>query len=268
MESIVSYFALQGIDFWSLIKAGGILLLGALLISGLLRFIFGRKTLMGRAVSSSIAIIFIYLVMALITVLVPKLHWLLTPLPFATFSSDTISFLSLQGLPFTIVSEQLLSMIILAFLVNLLEIWLPKKGNILGWLFWKCVTVALGLLLHYLICWLFNKYLPTGIAAYAPVILLVILLVMLLTGALRFVVALILASVNPVIAGLYTFFFATLVGKQVTKAVLTTGILVGVVQLLHHFGVATLVLTSAALIAYIPFLLILVIVWYMVNRFL
>lgn len=268
MESIISYFALQGINFWNLVQAGGILLLGALLISGIFRFIFGRKTLIGHAVSSSIAIIFIYLTMAMIIMFLPKFHWLITPLPFAAFSSNTVSFLSIPGLSYTGASEQLLSMIILAFLVNLVEIWLPKKANILAWLFWKCVTVAFGLLLHYLICWLFHRYLPTGIVIYAPVVLLAILLLMLLTGALRFVVGFILASVNPIIAGLYTFFFATIVGKQITKAVLTTGIVAGVVQLLHHFGVATLALTAAALIAYIPFLLMLIIVWYVVNRFL
>lgn len=268
MDSIISYFSLHGLDFPGLVKAGGIILLGALLISSLLRFVFGRKTLVGHAVSSSIAIVFIYLAMALIIVTVPKLHWLVTPLPFAEFASQSIDFISLQNLPYTEVSSQLLSMIILSFLVNLVEVWLPKKKNILGWFFWRCVTIVLGLLLHFLVCWLFNKYLPIGIVIYAPVILLAILLLMLLTGALRFVVGLILTTINPVIAGLYTFFFATLVGKQVTKAVLTTGILVGVVYLLQHFGIASLALSSAALVAYIPFLLILVIVWYLVHRFL
>ena len=101
---------------------------------------------------------------------------------------------------------------------------------------------------------------------YAPVILLAILLVMLLTGALRFLVGLVLTTVNPLIAALYTFFFASLVGKQITKAVLTTGILSGVILLLEKLGITTLSLLSGALVAYIPFLLILIVVWYIVSR--
>lgn len=266
METVVSFLAGYGVDFWNLVKISGVLLLGALLISGVLRFIFGKKTLIGHAISSSIAIIFIYILMAVILTLIPTLHWLLTPLPFASFTQTAVSFHTLSGFDYTMVASQLLSMVILSFLVNLLDTWLPNKKNLFSWIFWRCVTVALGLVLHWLVCWLFSRYLPEGIVIYAPVILLVILLVMLMTGALRLVVGAVLTTINPVIAALYTFFFATLVGKQLTKAVLTTGILLGVISLLQNLGMLTLSLASAAMVAYIPFLLLLVLVWYIINK--
>jgi len=268
MESIIEYFSGIGLDFWGMLKVTGILFLGALFLSGILRFIFGKKTLVGQAVSSSIAIIFIYVLMALILTVFTKLQWLVTPLPFATFTGSSVAFFTFRGSVYTTAAAQLLSMIILSFLVNLADGWLPKRTNILSWIFWRCITVILGLLMHFAVTWLFNRYLPMGIVVYAPVILLVILIVMILTGALRFVVGALLTTVNPVIAGLYTFFFATLIGKQITKAVLTTGILVGVLYLLQYFGITTLSLAAAALVAYIPFLLLLVIVWYVVSRFL
>lgn len=266
MESIISYFSAQGLDLESLLKASGILLLGALLFSGILHFVFGKKTLIGHSISSSIAIIYIYVVSALILTLAPNLQWIVTPLPFAAFGTDSVAFFSFQNAAYTTAAAQLLSMVILSFLVNLADTWMPKGKNILIWAFWRCVTVALGIVLHFIVTWLFHRYLPQGIVVYAPVILLAVLVIMLLTGALKLVVGAILTTVNPVIAAFYTFFFASLVGKQLTKAVLTTGILTGVNYLLQDLGIASLSLTAAALPAYIPFLLLLLLVWYVITH--
>lgn len=266
MESIVSFFAGIGIDLLGFLKLAGILLLGSLVISGISRFIFKKQTMLGQAMSSSIAIIFIYVVMVLIITVVTELRFLVTPLPFADISQESIRFFRFQGADYTTIASQLLSMIILAFLVNLIDGWMPKSKNLLKWTFWRIVTVALGFALHYLVTWLFNKYLPQGIVMYAPAVLLGILVIMLLTGALKFVLGLILATVNPLIAALYTFFFANIVGKQITRAVLTTGILSGVLFLLQDLGIAGLSLMAGALVAYIPFLLVLIVVWYLVCR--
>ena len=83
MEAIVSFFADAGLDYWSLLKAAAILLLGSLLISSVTHFVFQKKTMLGHAVSSSIAIIFIYVVMVLILTMFTNLRFLVTPLPFA-----------------------------------------------------------------------------------------------------------------------------------------------------------------------------------------
>lgn len=266
MESIVSFFAEQGLDFEIFLKASGILLLGALLISGILRFIFGKKTLLGYSISSSIAIIFIYVATALILTLAPELEWIVSPLPFADFSASSMHIFRFQGANYTIVAAQLLSMVILSFLVCLTDTWMPKGKNIISWFFWRCLTVVLGMIMHFIVNWLFNRYLPQGIILYAPAILLAILIIMLLTGALKFVVGIFLATVNPVIAAFYTFFFASVVGKQLTKAVLTTGILTGVVYLLQDLGITGLLLSTTVMAAYIPFLILLLLVWYIINK--
>ena len=266
MESIVSYFSEIGIDLWIFLKIVGMILIGGLLISSISRFIFKKQTLISSAVSSSIAVIFIYVVMVLILTVTTELRFLVTPLPFATISEESIRLFPFADASYTAIAAELLSMIILAFLVNLVDGWLPKCKGILRWIWWRVVTVAVGLLLHFGVTWLFNRYLPLGIVTYAPVILLGILLLMLLTGALRFILGAILATVNPLVAALYTFFFATLVGKQITKAILTTAILSGIILLLHKMGITALSLLSGALVAYIPFLLVLVLVWYVICK--
>jgi hypothetical protein len=65
---------------------------------------------------------------------------------------------------------------------------------------------------------------------------------------------------------LYTFFFANIIGKQITKAVLTTGILSGFIYLLEDLGISFLSLAPGALVAYIPFLFLLIPVWYALSR--
>lgn len=266
MESILSYFAGIGVDLPAYIKIGLILVAGSLLLSGINRFIFRKQTIIGYAVSSSIAIIFIYVLMVVILTMFSELHFLVTPLPFASLTNEAISFFRFADSGFSTIAAQLLSMIILAFLVNLTEMILPRGNNLFGWIFWRVLTVSIGFLLHFLATALSYKYLPQGIILYAPVILFCILLIMLLTGTLKILVGLLLATVNPLIAALYTFFFATVIGKQVTKAVLTTAVLSGVLLLLEKLGIASLSLMPGALIAYLPFLLILIVVWYLVSK--
>ena len=266
MESIVSYFADFGINFWDFMRFSGLILVGALLLSLICRFIFKKQTILGQAISSSIAIIFIYVLTVLIMTIITQLRSFVTPLPFAFISQESITFFSFHNADFPAIATQLFGMIILSLLINFVDRWLPRGKNLLNLLFYRILTIGVGFFTHYFITLVFNRYCPDFIVTYAPVALLILLIVMLLTGALRFVVGLILTTVNPIIAALYTFFFATFVGKQITKSVLTTAILSGVVLLMEHWGIVSLSLLTGTLVAYIPLLLILILVWYVVSR--
>lgn len=267
MESIINYFRSLGLDFTSLLKTGGILLLGCLLISLLGRFIFGKKSALNNAVSSAIGILFIYSLSVVLRNAGPQFAQLLSPMPFVSISGDTLVFFDFQA-DYTVICSEVLSMIILSFLVNLVDGWLPKGKNLITWIFFRCLTVVIAMLLHLVVTGLFTTYLPQGIVTYAPTILLALLVLMLLTGALKLLVGVILSTVNPLIAALYTFFFANIVGKQITKAVLTTGLLAGLILLLRYVGIASICIAAGVLAAYIPFLILLVVIWFIVSRLL
>jgi len=157
-------------------------------------------------------------------------------------------------------------MVILAFLANLTDSWLPVGKNIFSWVFFRALTVCLAFGLHYVASLLMTSYLPADFLTYAPSILLAILILMLLTGALKIIVGALLTTVNPLIAALYTFFFANFVGKMITKAVLTTALLAGLVYLLNVIGCTELLISVAALTGYIPFAVALIFLWYFVIR--
>ena len=159
-------------------------------------------------------------------------------------------------------------MVVLSFLVNLADGWLPKGKKLFSWLFFRCLTVVIGYALHLLVIWLFTSYLPDGIVIYAPTILLALLVLMLLTGALKLLVGAALTTINPLIAAFYTFFFANIVGKQITRAILTTALLAGLVMLLNYLGCGVISIATAALVAYIPFAILLILLWFIVTRWL
>lgn len=267
MDKIASYFNTIGFNFDTFWKAALILLLGTFLMSVFGRFIFGKRSALNNAVSSAIGILFIYAVSVVLRTAGPQFSALIAPLPFVSISGDQMMLFRFEGAHYTTICSEILSMIILSFLVNLADGWLPRGKNIFSWIFFRCLTVVIAYLLHLIVVGLFSAYLPEGIITYAPVILLCILVVLLLTGALKILVGALLTTVNPIIGGLYTFFFATIIGKQVTKAVLTTAILSALVIALQYVGVGVISIASAALVAYIPIIIILVVLWYIVCKF-
>ena len=265
MNTIVNYIQGLGLNFKELLITGGILILGMLLAGSLGRFIFGKRSILSCAVSSAIGILFIYALTVVLNCAGAQFDEFIAPMPFITISDSTMYFYAFQG-DYTFICSELLSMVILSFLVNLADGWLPRGKNLFTWLFFRALTVVIGYMLHLLVLFLFTRYLPQGLVTYAPTILLGILILLILTGALKLLVGVVLASVNPIIAALYTFFFANLIGKQVTKAVLTTAILAGLILLLNHLGIFAITILSSALIAYIPFLLLLIVLWYFANK--
>lgn len=255
------------LDFLGTLKFLGIFA-GIVLVVGFLgRIILGKRSSLNHAVSSAMGILCIYAVTVVIYTFNPyDLSRYLAPLPFVSFSGDRLALLSLSGIELTSVCYEVLSMVILAFLVNLLDTWIPKGKKIIGWYGYRFLTVILAMVLHYAVTWLINTYLPGTLVVYAPMILLGILGAMLILGFLNIVLSLVLTVVNPVIGALYTFFFSNIFGKQITKAVITTVILCAVVAALHYFGFSVISISVSALGSYAPMIATLLILWYMLGH--
>ena len=267
MESIVNYFESVNLDIGMFLKSIGMLIAALLVLAVVGRFVFGKRSALILAVSSAIGILFVYVITNLLGSAGEDLQKFIAPLPFVTIENDTMYLFNFQA-DYTVVSTQILSMIILSFLMNLADGWLPTGKKIFGWIFFRCLGVMIALILHLVVTGLLTNLLPEGLVTYAPVILLGILVLMLLTGALKFLVGLVLTTVNPLIAALYTFFFANVLGKQITKAILTTAIIGGLVFVLQKMGVVAISIASAALAAYIPLIILLVVLWYVVGKLL
>ena len=266
MDTIMQYIKDLGIDFYDMLILGGILLSGLLIYLLLGRFIFGKQSGTHCVVSSAITIVFTYLAVIGLYYAGPKYAAFIAPMPYAEITKDVLYLYPLFQGHYTELCSQVLRMIILAFLVNIIDRWMPQKRNIFAWIFFRMITIATSLLFHLTACALWNTYLPADITVYAPVILLALLILLLLTGALKLLVGILLSSVNPIIAALYTFFFATIVGKLLTRAIATTGLLTIIVYILQQIGVARIPVSPSALLIYLPYLAILAGFWYLIHH--
>lgn len=268
MEELLQQLEALDFDWVQFAKAAIMLAAVNLLLSAVGHFVFGKRSGFNHAVSSAIGILFVYALTIVLSSIGAEFKRFIAPLPFINISGENLTVFSFVGADYTAVCHQALGMVILAFLANLIDGILPRGKHLFSWFFFRCLTVVLAMLLHVIVSQLITAYLPEGLVTYAPAILLVLLVVLLLVGALKFVVGALLISVNPLIAAFYTFFFASFVGKQLTKAVLTTAILSGLVYGLNCLGITAISIASAALVAYIPLLLMLLVVWYIANKLL
>ncbi len=256
----------DGFDFVEFLTAAGILIGAFLLLGGLGRLLFGRKSALNMSISTAIGILFIYALTVAIHSYGLNLDFLVSPLPFIQISGEYLHIFDIAGADYAAICGQVLNMVILAFLANLVNSWLPQGKKLLGWFFFRILSVAVAMLLHALVSNLLTAFLPEGLLTWAPVILLWLLVIMLAVGALKFLVGLLLSTVNPLIGFLYTFFFANAIGKQLTRSMLTTLLFCIIVYVLNYAGISTVFIASAALAAYLPFLVILVVLWYIIGH--
>lgn len=242
--------------------------IAASLVLGILgRVVLGKRSSLNHSLSSVMGILFIYAATVMVYTFKPwNLEIFLSPLPFVTFAGDYLILLPISDVQFSALCTELLSLVILAFLVNLLDNFLPKGNNIISWYLMRFITIALSMMLHLLVCWAFETYLPELLVKYAPTVLLGILLFMFLSGVLNLLLGLAIAAVNPFMGAMYTFFFSTVIGKQVSKAVFSAIIVTGVFWLMDYFGYTVIAISAAALLTYIPLALVLLILWYLIGH--
>lgn len=267
-STLTSYIP-AGIDIISMVKFIAVFALAVLALGLVVRLIRGKRSSLNHAVSSAMGIFFMYAVTVMIYTFQPgELASFLSPLPYVQFSGEYMMLFSFQDAAFSEICSQVLSMIILAFLVNLLDSFIPKGEKVVRWYLLRFLGVVLSMVVHYAATWAFNAFLPGVLVAYAPTILLVLLIGALLVGLLNIVLSVVLTVVNPIIGALYAFFFSSKVGKQLSKAVLTTLLLTAVVVLLEHFGYTVICIAESALGVYIPLVAALLVLWYLIGHIL
>jgi len=262
LESIVP----KGFDISRFLQSALVLCLGTFIIGLIGRLFFGKKSTLNHAVSSAISILFIYAVTIVVYSLGVNLNFLISPLPFISLSGDFLNFFIYKGVHYTIICDQILSMVILAFLANLADSWLPKGENVFTWFLFRCLSVILAMVLHVLAHKLLNTFLPEGLLTWAPVVLVILLLITLFMGLIKLILGGVLASINPVLGIFATFFFSHVIGKQITRAVLTTVLMSALIWLMNYLGCTSIFIASSALAAFIPFLLVLLLVWFIVGN--
>ena len=241
----------------------------SLVLGVISRVVLGKYSSLNHALSSVMAVLFIYTITVTLYTFKPwNLDLLLSPMPFAPFSGHYLILHPIADLAFTALCTELLSLIILTFLINLVDTLMPAGEGVFSWLLLRLMTILGCFGLHLVVSWAFRTYLPDVLVTYAPAILLGILATMLFSGIISLVFGLIIAITNPFLGAMYSFFFSTLVGKQLSKALFTTGIVCGILYLMEHFGLVLILISPAALLTYIPLALALLVLWFLIGHLL
>lgn len=239
----------------------------ASLILGIMsRVVLGKRSSLSHSLSAVMGILFVYVVTITLYTFKPwNLDILLSPLPFVTFSDHYLIIHPITDLQFSALCEQLLSLIILSFLINLIDSFMLQGDNVISWLLLRVITILVCFALHLLVSWAFHTYLPGVLVDYAPVILLGVLAVMLLSGVVTLILGLVISITNPFLGAMYSFFFSNVVGKQLSKAIFTTGVLCVILYLMDTFGLIVIIISPAALLTYIPLAIAMVVLWYLIG---
>lgn len=238
------------------------------LVFGLLgRIILGKRSSLNHSLSSAMGILFIYAVTVIIYTLKPwNLQILLSPLPFVSFSREFLFLFPIRDAQFPALCSQFLALIMLSFCVNLLDAVFPQGDSAVGWYLLRFICIIFSMVLHLVVQWAVQAYVPDLLADYAPMALLILLIIMLLSGFASLVLGMAIAVSNPFLGAMYSFFFSSLVGKQVSKAVFTTAILFAILYLMEFFDYTVICITTAALSAYIPLVFLLLVLWYLIGH--
>lgn len=240
-----------------------VFLLGAGLV---LRIFFGEKCTVNRSISGFMAILFIYALTALIYSLqLQNVTQYLVPLPFAVFRNDLLIVSFSAYTTKSLMCSQLLSLIILGFIIHLMNFLLPSGQSFFPWLLMRLVGAVAAVAAFIAANWALNTFLPTAIAQSAPVILVTVLAVTLLVSLFNPLLCILFTAANPIIGLLYTFFFSNTIGKNLTRAVLSAALICVFFYAMEYFGISAVYITKDAMLRYSPFAAAMLGVWFIFD---
>ena len=268
LTTLTSFLPNQ-ITFVTMIKYVAVAASAIFVLGLVFRLLFGRRSALNRAVCAGIGVLCIYILTIVIYTFSPgNLEKYLVPLPFVKFSGSYLYLMDFVATDFSVICAQVLNMVILVFLYNLADSILPdgEETSAVVWFLLRYLTIGAAMLIHYVVSGLTHSFLPDLLVSYGPSILLVCLVASLLMGVFSVILGLLLTAVNPVFGLLFSFFFSNKLGKQLSKAMLTTLVLSGFVVALNHLGYSIIPISAAALLSYIPTLAVLMALWYFIGK--
>ena len=254
------------ISFGTTMKYIAIFAAAAIAAGLLFRIFLGRRSALNRATCAGIGVLCVYVLTIMVYTFSPgNLERFLVPLPFMQFSGHTVQIAGFSSADFPTLCADFLSLVTLVLLYNLSDNLLPDGESAVTWLLFRSLTILMAMVVHYFFTLLTHEFLPDLLVSYGPTILLVLLVVSLLAGLVGALLGLLLVVVNPILGFLFHFFFASGLGKQISKAMLTTSLLTIVAATLTHYGYGVISISAAALLSYIPLLLILIALWWILE---
>ena len=222
-----------------------VICLGFFLLAGLLRLISGKRGTAVGAITASLDIVILYVLVTLLPLCVPSISQYLPALPFCSCLGGNITLMAIPELTRDILCTQLLDLLIIAFLFGLGEALLPEGKNLFVCLFLRIMTLVLVGAVILLVDFVSGSLFPDFVQTYAPILLLAFVALLLAATVFKWLFGLILGmSCGPVIGAIYTFVVGNLIGKQLAKAALTCILIAGLLLLAYRQNIHVIALAD------------------------
>ena len=263
-ELILSLFP-DGFDLMAMLKVFAFITAAVVVLGVIGKIAFGKGTL-DHAVASAIAILFVYTFFGVLYRVDQALvENVVKQLPLISISGDTVYLFQLEGADYLSMCNQILRVLILTFMVVALDDLIPDSKNTLSWYILQFIIALVATLAYCFLIHCLDSYWPDLLNSFAPMILVSILVFMLFLGALNMVLSLMLTVVNPLIGAVYTFFLGSVLGKIITKSVFSTIVLFALVWFMHSLGYSSFAILGGTIAAFLPFMLLMLVLWYLVG---
>lgn len=238
----------------------------AFILGILMRLIMGKGTDLNKSVSSALGILIIYVVCILISINTQG-EVFFAALPYIDVVGDGLTILKLAGTGVNVLCTELVKMIILSFIVGIVEDIVPNANRSFWGFLLKIAAIGLCLFAYNAAINYLTVNFPEFFAV-SNVVLLILAIAFLATTVFRWIVGGLLGlTVNPIVGAIYGFAAKTLVGKKLFQSILTTIIMLLVVYVINLSGNTTIVIAAESMVAFLPSLALLIVVWFLFGKF-
>ena len=274
MEAIPTYIlslfpeGFQPLDLLRIV----IYLVGIVMILALLvRLIHKKASQYNHALSSAMALIFMYLMVILLYQVMPQiLAPVLVKLPLidVDFETGLITLFQFSSEKFSQNCLELLYVLILSFCLIGLDDIIPDAKNVGTWMILQFVIACIAMAIYCFVLSCVETFIPEVFTSYAPMILICILLFLVFLGILKVVLSLVLMAVNPLLGAVGAFFSSNKLGLALGKSVLCSSILLAATALLKSNGLTIIAMSDLNLVVCLLPMAVLAILWVVIGHIL
>ena len=236
-------------------------------VAGIFRLSLGPGSMINNAIASAVAILTIYVIAVLLYSFGSKLHVLFEPLPFVSVSEDYLTIFPIFEASLQELCKEVVNLTILAYVMNLMETWLPKGDKIGSWFSFRFFALVIAVCVHYSVSLLLKHVVSESVLVVVPIYLMGIIALAFLLGVLKMIIGGESFFVKSFLGSFHSFFFAKDMGKQLMRAMTTTILMTILVCILNYLSFTTVAIAAVTFFTYFPIILLGLILWYVIAKY-
>ena len=227
-------------DWYTMVKWPFWIFLCTVAAGGVYCASFGKKTLVNQGVSGVLNLLLIYLTATVGYIYFPPLRTMFSGLPFVSVNEQSLTLLDPFVMKLDVLSPVLLRLMLLTLLVNLADSFGAGGKTLVTWFFSQLISIAVGLLLYYIVTAGLSLIFPRLLNRYAiiPVAICVVIGVLMLCA--KFIFTVLITGGNPYFSAVYKFFTVNKGGSLFTTSAISFLTAMVVLIAMHMTGNSTI----------------------------